>query len=602
MPKKIFSAQEWENAPSKQDMPLPVQLHYNKATAEELYCQVERVVCEIEISGIDIAPEYNQWVSVGFALVDGFGQNGREFFHRISKMHHDYDSESTDKQYNNCLKGNGSGITLASFFYFAHTAGIKLFKYQNTNLPNIQNGKTAKWKKDVNDLPTLPTGIYDSLPPFLQEIVSNSISEEDKDFVLLGAIGCFSACFPNVCGLYDDHIVYSNLYLFLVAEAGMGKGSLNLCRELVAPINKTLHEQSKQMYIEYKNHLVEFQQNKKKCTEITEPEMPPQRTLIIPANSSSSSFISLLADNDGIGLLFETEGDTLSQTLKSEHGNYSDVLRKGFHHETISLSRKKDREFRELESPRFSVVLSGTPRQVQRLIPDEEDGLLSRFIYYFIPFRRGIRNVFATDCISQSKQMKFKQLGERFQLMQEKIARMGPIEVVVSEYCRILFGTWLTNINEECCEEINNGMQGLVRRLGLIAFRIMMLFTVLRFLDKPVPKIRSPSGNIVLECSDEDFHTSLCICETLLFHSAFIYVALSSRTTQMRPTDMESGVRARRYALYNQLPDEFDKSVYDLTVSEMNENLSTASKWIDRFIKDGKLKRVEQGKYLKIKL
>ena len=57
-----------------------------------------------------------------------------------------------------------------------------------------------------------------------------------------------------------------------------------------------------------------------------------------------------------------------------------------------------------------------TPKQVQRLIPDEEDGLLSRFIYYFIPFRRGIRNVFATDCISNSKHVAFKQLGENLPL------------------------------------------------------------------------------------------------------------------------------------------------------------------------------------------
>ena len=109
-----------------------------------------------------------------------------------------------------------------------------------------------------------------------------------------------------------------------------------------------------------------------------------QKTLIIPANSSASSLISILHDNDGIGLLFETEGDTLSQTLKSEHGNYSDLLRKAFHHETISMSRRKDREYLEIDNPRVSVVLAGTPEQVRHLIPDAENGLLSRFIFYFI--------------------------------------------------------------------------------------------------------------------------------------------------------------------------------------------------------------------------
>ncbi|MCI6484672.1 MAG: hypothetical protein MSA20_00190 [Bacteroidales bacterium] len=27
-------------------------------------------------------------------------------------------------------------------------------------------------------------------------------------------------CFDNVCGVYDERVVYSNLYLFVVADAG----------------------------------------------------------------------------------------------------------------------------------------------------------------------------------------------------------------------------------------------------------------------------------------------------------------------------------------------------------------------------------------------
>ena len=78
--------------------------------------------------------------------------------------------------------------------------------------------------------------------------------------------------------------------------------------------------------------------------------------------------MKILGDNDGIGLLFESEGDTLSQTLKSDYGNYSDVLRKAFHHELVSLSRRKDREYCEVANPRVSVALAGTPEQVRRLI------------------------------------------------------------------------------------------------------------------------------------------------------------------------------------------------------------------------------------------
>lgn len=603
MSKKIFSAPDWENAPSK-NMPktgyIPDRHPYT--TSEDVQEKVETVIGEIEARNLDIAPTYSDWVNLGFGLVDEYGENGRAYFHRLSKLHSDYDYHVADKQYTKCLNSKGCGITLSTFFYLASKAGIVLFNHKKTILPNIQNGEKDKWKIDSTDLPVLPESLYSSLPPFILEVVNSSISVEDREVVLLGAIGCFSACFPNVCGLYDDHIVYPNLFLFLVADAGMGKGSLNLCRELIVPINNRLHEESKLLMIDYKSQLAEYQQNKKKNSELIEPVSPPQKTLIIPANSSSSTFIGLLSDNDGIGLLFETEGDTLSQTLKSEHGNYSDVLRKGFHHETISMSRRKDREFIEVPEPRFSVILSGTPRQVQRLIPDEEDGLLSRFIYYFIPFRRGIRNVFATDSISNSKHVAFKQLGERFIKMYDQFMQLGIVEIVVPRYHVLLFCAWLTNLNEESCDSIDNGMQGLVRRLGLIAYRIMMIFTVIRAMSESIPKIRSPNGNIVLECTEEDFFSALYICETLLYHSAYIYVKLSSHGSQKPLSIPESGVKARRYSFFNYLPDTFDRATYDRIVEERNENASTASKWIDKFIEDGRLQRIEQGRYKKLQV
>lgn len=557
MSKKIFSAPYWENAPSKQEASLPaLQTHDTPETTTDLATDIDRVVQEIEANGVDIAPDYGMWVNICFALADGLRERGRDFFHRVSRLHPDYEPANTDKQFTHCLNGRGSGVTIASFFHYAAQAGIELHHSFNTILPNYQNGKTAKWVKSESELPHFPEEIFGALPPFLQKVVGNAISIEDRDVILLGTIGCLSVCFYNVCGVYDERVFYSNLYLFVVTEAGMGKGALTLCRELVAPINQRLHEQTAQRMIEYKLELSEYQKCKGKNPEAMEPVTPPQKTLIIPANSSASSLISILHDNDGIGLLFETEGDTLSQTLKSDHGNYSDLLRKAFHHETISMSRRKDREYLEIDNPRVTVVLAGTPEQIHHLIPDAENGLLSRFIFYFIPFRRGIRDVFATDDVTRSN-------------------------------------------NDECCDEVDNGMQGIVRRLGLIAFRMMMMLTAIRAFDSSLPPTRTPDGRIILECSEEDFNTVLCICEILLYHSIHIYLKLRLTNNRNVLPDIETGVNARRYALYHKLPNEFDKSVYDRIVSEMNENACTASKWIDKFIQDGRLKRTSKGNYVK---
>ena len=58
MSKKIFSAQEWENAPSKQETSLPaLQTHDSHESATDLAADIDRVVQEIEANGVDIAPD-----------------------------------------------------------------------------------------------------------------------------------------------------------------------------------------------------------------------------------------------------------------------------------------------------------------------------------------------------------------------------------------------------------------------------------------------------------------------------------------------------------------------------------------------------------------
>lgn len=334
---------------------------------------------------------------------------------------------------------------------------------------------------------------------------------------------------------------------------------------------------------------------------MTMPAEPPMRMLVIPANSSASSFLKILGDNDGVGLLFESEGDTLSQTLKSDYGNYSDVLRKAFHHELVSLSRRKDREYCEVANPRVSVALAGTPEQVRRLIPDAENGLMSRFCFYTIRFKRGIRNVFATSDISQSKNAMFKLLGDKFCHLHEEFVRQGNYSFSLPSGLQENFIEYLSRVNEECCDEVDNKMQGVVRRMGLIAYRIMMVLTAVRNLENVHRNSSLLDGAERLVCHEYDYSIAMNICETLLYHAVFIYQNLSgNQFKRFNSALQETGIYARRNTLYNMLPDTFTKKDYDARGSSLGENGSTANKWIEAFIKDGKLCRIEQGKYRKI--
>lgn len=89
--------------------------------------------------------------------------------------------------------------------------------------PFDQNGHLDKWIKEEGELPSFPEEVYNHLPSFLGEVIDNSISPDDRDVILLGTLACLSACFNNVCGVYDERIVFPNLYLFVVADTRCGE-------------------------------------------------------------------------------------------------------------------------------------------------------------------------------------------------------------------------------------------------------------------------------------------------------------------------------------------------------------------------------------------
>src|SRR5690606_37654266 len=158
------------------------------------------------------------------------------------------------------------------------------------------------------------------------------------------------------------------------------------------------------------------------------PARPPERMLFIPATNSTTGAFQLLADNEGRGLIFETEGDTLAQSFRSDYGNYSDGFRKAFRHETISYYRRLDREYVDHASPCLSTVLSGTPKQVTALIPSAENGLFSRFLFYYMNLKPEFQDVFANDD-HEGMDAYFWQLGKEFLELYSSLNHQPPIRV-----------------------------------------------------------------------------------------------------------------------------------------------------------------------------
>ena len=604
--KKTFNPEEWaepQNQPASQHNPLP---QASATTAED---DIEIVTQRIEAAARDITGDYATWRDIGFALSDALGENGRDYFHRISRFYPGYTEKEADDQYDKCIRAHGTGITIKTFFQAAKDAGISVSIPSKTSLPSHtsfrQNGASVRNNppfspnegNEGNDgsegeeetpLPTFARQIRDLLPEFFQKIVDQSISEEDADILLLGALTVISAVLPNISGVYNRRPVWSNLFLFVTARASSGKGRLILCRFLIDPIHDRLREINEAEEMEYEQKMQQYQANKKKMN-MDKPQEPPLRMLFIPANSSATAVYQVLGDNDGQGIMFETEGDTLANTFASDYGNYSDGFRKAFHHENISYVRRKDREYVNLKNPRLSCLLTGTPKQVQNLITDAENGLFSRFMFYYLTTNLEWQNVFARPEGGTADNY-FKALGNQYNDFYKVLREVGEITFHLTPAQEDAFNAYFSQIHSEYPQLLGDEIIASVRRLGLITFRIAMILSAVRMMD-------DSTFGTDLECLDDDFNAAMAISQALLQHTARVFKDLPRVATQ-KPAGIGQKT-VRRQLFLDALPDEFDRQTFIDISSRLGMPLSTAERNIKKWTEEGLLERQDLGKYRK---
>jgi hypothetical protein len=596
MSKKKFNPSEWVSDKTK-------QIPQSQESLQSLCANndIEEITRRIESSSVDIAPNYADWRDLGFALADALGENGRSYFHRLSRFYPGYTPSETDRQFDNCLKAHGHGITVKTLFHLAKQAGVSVSaaskparqgSVPKSAISSISSISSTEDIEDIEDfdseqMPTFSESVTDLLPSLLSQIAAKAVSPEDADLLLLGSLTTFSACLPNVYGIYGGREVFPNLFLFVTAQASAGKGRLTLCRHLVEPIHRQLRESYKIEMEEYRRKQAEYVANKKN-PDAEQPQEPPLRTLFIPANSSATSVYQVLNDNKGVGLMFETEGDTLANTFKSDYGNFSDGFRKAFHHETISYNRRKDREFVELGSPRLSAVLSGTPRQILTLIPDAENGLFSRFIFYFMNVRLVWNDVFANDG-ADTLDATFCRIGEQFYDLYKVLQTSSPIRFCFSKPRQDEFNAFFDGIQKQYAALFGLDIVASVRRLGLITYRIAMILTTLRICD---------DGNIssTMVCNDADFHTALAMVNVLLQHTAKVFQTLPQQNPQSA-SDNEPELLRRQFL--DALPPEFNRKTYLSVAQKLGIPPKTAENQIKRFTLQGLLIHYAHDKYKK---
>lgn len=593
MEKKTFNPLEWMENTNQQQQ----HTEQSPQPVTDSYSEVEKIIKNIEANHIDIAPNYNDWINIGFAFADEFGETGRILFHRVSQYYTGYNTEECDKQFDNCLKSKGQGVSLKSFFFLAKQAGVSIAtQSSHTSASLLANRKHRINEQQQNShseertrekMPTFPKSLYPELPQFLQQVVAIATSNEERDILLLGSLVAISACLPKVYSIYDGKKVFSNLFLFVTAQASAGKGRMVHCRQLVNPIHKELREEAKLHKQHYELDLAEYNAKKGKEEGVEKPSKPPEKMLFIPANNSSTGAYQLLGDSDGKGLIFETEGDTLAHAFKSDYGNYSDGFRKAFHHETISYYRRTDREFVDIENPCLSTVLSGTPKQVSALIPNAENGLFSRFIFYYMNINPVWKNVFASTTDNGLDDY-FETLGNEFYELYKLLKSNGEFQFNLTVDQQEQFNSFFSKIQGKYITLQGLDYMATIRRLGLIAYRFCMLFSALRILE---------TGDISnkLVCEERDFQASLEIIKVLVIHSSKVF-------SELPEEEQKPSRKNRKEKFLHNLPATFNRQTYLEVAKNLNIPAKTAEGYITHFIKSNLIHREQQDNYINLSI
>jgi len=409
---------------------------------------------------------------------------------------------------------------------------------------------------------SIPEEVYENLAEPLKTACSYFKEPHEKDMYLLSQLGLLGACFPQVSSTYDNRTQFPFINLFISAKAGMGKSVIMFARYAIEGIVTKFNNNS----------------NEDESLEFTQPQF--KKNLIISGNISASALLSQLEANDGVGIIFETEADTIANSISQDWGNFSDTIRKSTHHEPISLVRKKDRESINISTPKLSFILSGTPNQVRNLIPNTEDGTYSRFLFLaanpILNFRDGrpkagsinLEQLFKTTISNQ-----FVEIYNYFQDTEVTVVFTDPQWDALTNHWSTIFDKIKHNYED---------YTSVIFRHSAMTLRIGMTLSIVR------AKENGTELNSDLICTDQDFNNALSITATLQKHAGSIYAALPKKEKTA-------------------LPKYYDELIEKLPQGENITRKEIINKWgipertaddrISRFIKSGQLMHAEYGTY-----
>ncbi len=308
---------------------------------------VEIILVEaIESSKIDIAPSYDEYVTLAFAIATDYGEAGRPYFHRIRKLHQRYDSGHADRMYSSAVSINRGQTHIASAFYLAKKAGVNIDEVRIKRLEEeqLRREEAGKNEQKLANLQTcrglkVPTRTYvhynidyddeafentqadaeepvsESAEPFsplplllddyrwpkpIDDILTMAENDLQRDALFLGIVDAIgSTLSPYVRTMYSGNWMYPNLQVFIVAPPASGKGMVSWCRYFVEPFHEKVRREYNAAFKEYEKKKKMVEQMGKAKAELEVPKLPPNKMFIISGDNSSTGIAQNVIESDG---------------------------------------------------------------------------------------------------------------------------------------------------------------------------------------------------------------------------------------------------------------------------------------------------------------
>ena len=417
------------------------------------------------------------------------------------------------------------------------------------------------------------------LPPFMRRAISVTDNPVQQDILLLAAFTAVSYALPHIFFTHGQtkHVYYPNLMSLIMAPPASGKGVMGNAAKLLQPIDA---------YFSKSGH-----------------------TVFSAGKATASSFLSELEENEGKLCIIESEIDTMSKNWKREGGDYSDMFRQTFEHETIRRSRmipSGEVKRTEVKEPKLSVMLSGTPDQLRPLLGQGENGLASRFVPYLLVDATGFDITVTGDSGEDEGEKRdlpsvYSELGQQLYNRWRRLSRLNRnvrFRFTKDQDSRMMYlfnDAYYLGVE---AMQLPAGYDPAVKRLLVNIRRMGAILSALRLpMNKPIPE--------VMYCTEDDFETLTILAEKLLRHTGLMMLMLQGESKEKflpAPEKWCSGVASRNTKatnLLDMLPNRFTMAEAYAIGEKLGLSESTVKQRIARSVAEKKVSRMKLGLYRK---